>query len=330
MKVEVTKEQSLIKNQRNSSLDFLKLFCAFLIVLFHCEPAYSKWTQAIANCAVPCFFMISGYLIYSEKINERCIRSIKKTAKILLWSTLFYMPLLIYGIYTKNTEIQPVGKLLLNFIVFNDNPAGVHLWYLSAYIYVLAVVYFLNKNNKLNILYYSIPFLWIADMIGGRVGVNTIYLRNFLFEGLPCFGVGMLVRRFNMEKFVSIELLVISIVALCAGCILESYLYESSHQTVSTSLLAIPLLLLFLSLPQNRFEKIMSHVDINDSLYIYIFHPAVIILFVQINKFLPEVWTNKVYPFVSPLVVFVSTYVFIIAFRYVWLSSKNKTLEKRV
>lgn len=312
----------VVNTQRNRNLDFLKLFCAFLIVLFHCKPAYSEWTQAISNCAVPCFFMISGYLLYSEKMNERCLRSIKKNSIILCWSTLFYLPLFLYGMLSNNVETPSFVELLINFVLFNDNPTGVHLWYLSAYIYVLAIVYFFNKRESLNFLFYIIPLLWFVDMIGGWGGAKTIYLRNFLFEGLPCFSVGMLVRRYNLKDFFNIEVLLLVIVILCAGCIIESHLYESTHQTVSTSLLAIPLLLFFLKLPQNSFGKIMSKVDPNDSLYIYIFHPAVILLFSQFNKVLPEPWSNHIYPIVSPVVVFVSTYLLIGSSRFIWLSIK--------
>ena len=309
---------------RKSNVDFLKLLCSFLIVLFHSVPAYSIYTQGISNCAVPCFFMISGYLLYSDKMNERCLRSAKKTAIILLWSTAFYLPLLAYRIWMGSEEIPRFWEMLFNFLVFNENPAYSHLWYLSAYIYVLLIVCIFNKHGVLKILFLVIPLLWLIDMIGGISGINTIYLRNFLFTGLPCFATGMLVKKYSIQSYLNNRINLVFIILLCVGCIVESQLYSSTHQFISTSLLAIPLLFFFLSLSESRFDRIMSHVDVNDSLYIYIFHPAVMLGLSQINKLLSSVWRNQLYPYVSPFVIFFTTYSIVVMIRFIYNTIKKK------
>ena len=69
-------------NQRNHSIDILKFVCATLIVCLH---TYSKWHDVfipLTRCAVPCFLMISGFLLYSEKgFGRECRKLLEKNTK---------------------------------------------------------------------------------------------------------------------------------------------------------------------------------------------------------------------------------------------------------
>lgn len=296
---------------RNKGLDMLKLLCAFMVILFHAKPIYREWTQGISNCAVPCFFMISGYCLFSERLSARCLKSAKRTIIILLWSTCFYIPLLFFAIYTGKVELPNYDEMFFNFILLNDNPASSHLWYCAAYVYVLLIVVFLNNHNKLVLLYIFLPALWMFDIIGGIYEVKTIFLRNFLFTGIPCFSVGMLIKKYELEHIFSVKILLSIIVLMCVLCNIETRLYESTHQTISTSLLSIPLLLLFLSTDDSHYKGIWKWFRENDSLYIYIFHPAVLLILSQVNKLLPSVWQDSIYPYISPIIVFLLTYLLI-------------------
>ena len=58
------------------AVDAFKFFCAFLIIVLHTSPflSYSKiinfgFRQIITTIAVPCFFIISGFL-FTEKIQQ--------------------------------------------------------------------------------------------------------------------------------------------------------------------------------------------------------------------------------------------------------------------
>lgn len=46
---------------RNHSVDILRFVCAFLVILLHISTTYNTYTEPIARCAVPIFFMLSGY-----------------------------------------------------------------------------------------------------------------------------------------------------------------------------------------------------------------------------------------------------------------------------
>ena len=80
--------------QRNYSIDILKFICVTMVVFAHTKCAYQDIILPLIRCAVPCFFMISGYLLYKEGGigRERIMRNFKHVAKITggLQSSLFF------------------------------------------------------------------------------------------------------------------------------------------------------------------------------------------------------------------------------------------------
>ncbi|MFQ9797341.1 MAG: acyltransferase family protein [Bacteroides uniformis] len=52
-----------MQQERNYSIDLLKTILAFLIVLHHSPSPFHDTMQPITTCAVPTFFMISGFLM---------------------------------------------------------------------------------------------------------------------------------------------------------------------------------------------------------------------------------------------------------------------------
>ena len=59
-------------------------------------------------------------------------------------------------------------KNIIKFVVFNESPLGIHLWYLGAVFYVLLIVFFLDKLKRRKILYSLIPFLLIIELVFGK------------------------------------------------------------------------------------------------------------------------------------------------------------------
>ena len=47
-------------------------------------------------------------------------------------------------------------KNIIKFVVFNESPLGVHLWYLGAVFYVLLIVFFFGQiETEKNTIYFS-------------------------------------------------------------------------------------------------------------------------------------------------------------------------------
>lgn len=185
--------------QRNYSVDTLKLICAILVVILHTNCAYHDFVLPITRCAVPCFFMISGYLLYDGKHigYARLRRGIINISKIMLWSTLLFAVLKELTTLHHGNLFFPNTKEWINFIILNENPFGFHLWYLGAYLYVLLIVCLVDRYDKWKYLFMTIPGLLAVDLAFGKYSLLLIgreypfiLVRNFLFVGLPYFSLG--------------------------------------------------------------------------------------------------------------------------------------------
>lgn len=110
--------------ERNYSIDILKFICAILVVFLHTDCVYHDYILPLTRCAVPCFFMISGYLLFNDGDIEisRLKRSTRNILHIIVWSTL------LFACYKEAVAIHqgsvyiPSLRELFNFIVLNENP----------------------------------------------------------------------------------------------------------------------------------------------------------------------------------------------------------------
>lgn len=186
--------------QRNYSIDVLKFICAVLVVFLHTDFKWHDMILPFTRCAVPSFLMISGFLLYSgEGIGqERLMRNIKHILHIFLWSTLLFF------IYKEALSIVhgelfvPSFKQWVFFLIFNENPFAGHLWYLGAYLYVLLIMVAVDKYNLWKYMLWFTPLLLMGDLVLGKYSLLLlgkeypfVYVRNFLFVGIPYFMLGI-------------------------------------------------------------------------------------------------------------------------------------------
>lgn len=305
------------------NIDTLKFLCAILVIFIHVSPTpYHKYFLPLTRCAVPCFFIISGFLIFSEnksKLEGHLIRSTKNTFNILLWSTaLFVIVKLIFAFHSHDFSFLNIDSLI-NFILFNENPFGYHLWYISAYLYTLIIILFLNRKNKLKWVY---PFIFVFLLLDLCLGKYSLLLwnkefpyllvRNFLCVGIPYFCIGMLIKRWekviqqmNLRKWAVGGIILFSITSFVEREMLLYYNINTTREHyISTTFLAISLFLLFLSIKQK--SNFFSEIGEKDSLYIYILHPLFITFFNIINKHLTHEWQN-IYLYWSPIIILIAT-----------------------
>lgn len=281
-----------ITHTRNASIDVLKAICAYLVVFLHCNWRYSDLVLPLTRCAVPCFFMISGYLLFkdADKTNERIKRSINHVLKITTWATIGYFVWNQFVFYYKNNSICPISlNQFLKWLLFNDCPYGFHLWYLYAYLYVLFIVNFLNKSRKFWLLYFFVFPLLLIDVVFGKYGllffnIDTpiFLLRNFLFVGLPYFSIGVLLTKvgnlYNKRK-----LALGGGILFSASSYFERYMLEihnavsTREHYLSTTLLSLCLFVFIVSSSTNQYN-FLAKTGHNDSLYIYILHPILLIV----------------------------------------------------
>ena len=124
-------------NMRNHSLDTLKFICAALVVMLHVKTPWQHYYIPVARCAVPVFFIISGYFLMGNGMITRMCKGSKRILVILFYSSiLFALVSVVRHGFNIGCIIPSVSKIV-KFILLNDNPWAFHLWYLSAYLYVL-------------------------------------------------------------------------------------------------------------------------------------------------------------------------------------------------
>lgn len=309
------------------SVDLLKFFCAALVVLLHCQWKYRDTFLPLTRCAVPCFYIISGYLLYNNGHigSNRIKRNIINVVKITINATLLYILCTLGVSIAKGDGIElPTMSMMIAWVVFNDCPFGFHLWYLYAYIYVLLIVWLFEKKQKINYLFYMIPILLAFDVLFGKYGMllwgidlPVSYLRNFLFVGLPYFSMGMFLKEEEPR-------LTINRITLLGGVILfvfTSYfergilaslnLVASRDHYLSTTFLSVCLFLLVKSFEIKK-ENCITKLGKTDSLYIYILHPIILSL---CSYLVIRAGISALYKNLAPIICLILTMITIIALR---------------
>ena len=269
---------------REYSVDFLKFWLAFEVVMLHCNQAPVFVTRPIVDSAVPTFFMISGYFLYDNdvaKYRNKIKKAFVKIVIIFIWSTLLCSINDIYKLL-EGHAMNISWESLFDFFLFNENPFAFHLWYISAYLYVLLICRYLGKialqyaGSLSFVLWFSgVLIAFFFSLIYSK-GITNIYIRNFLFQGLPFFLAGHLINKkaCYLEK---IHVTYVLIVTLC--CILLSIYIKLFFDKYNVStyffsgVIGCLVFLLFKKLEMGN--NIISRIGREDSLYIYIFHPLV-------------------------------------------------------
>ncbi len=211
---------------------------------------------------------------------------------------------------------------LLKFVLLNQSPFAPHLWYLGAIIYVMVVFQMMEKLGAKRFLLYFIPILLLGDLILGKYSLLLwsrefpyVIVRNWLFVGIPYFGIGYLIRenRERIEQYLNGLIVLGGVVIFSITSLLERYLLVAADLNtkrdhyISTTLLAIAVFLLFLYFIDNR-ENIVAKIGRQDSTWVYILHYLVISVlgFVMRGKGIADA-----YNIVRPLIVFVLTTVLV-------------------
>ena len=266
---------------RNYSLDTLKLICAILVIFIH-TPQPEIWKDCITpiiRCAVPIFFMISGYLTYGKNdLNSVIRKRILGQLKIFCWAFVLYLIIssMINGVDTFRTLHHQLAAP--GFLLFNAVPCAFHLWYILAYIYVLIIMLFVEKLNLYKPLFYITPILLMFAIIVGtysEIFLNRVFpiflSRNFLFTGLPFFSLGMMVKR--MKKIPAKWVVMCSCIFFYITGIFETLHLRciSGDLYVSNIFLSVSIFMLFINIKQTKSTPI-SKIGSEDCLYIFVLH----------------------------------------------------------
>ena len=266
--------------------------------------------------------MITGYFYCDVIKSNREIHQIQKIFQLVVEANLLYLlwdsicTLLSHnGDFFSNTLTL---KNLIKFLVLNESPMKGHLWYLGAILYVLIIVYALDKLKIGKALYFATPFLLLGDLIFGKYSIVIwgreypyILVRNFLFVGIPYFCIGRLIRN-GFGKKIGKRKLNFFVVVFAATTLLERFILVSKNMNavrdhyISTTFLALAVFLLTLRCSgENRGLAVVGR---KYSTWMYILHPVFITC---IGVAIYRIGLYGCYRFVAPFVVYVSTLAFL-------------------
>ena len=276
---------------RNYSFDTLKLICAIFVIFAH-TPQPQIWENHITpllRCAVPIFFMISGYFTYGKyDIKHTIHKRIRQLLTIFVVVFLFYFS--IFFIANGKDSLEHLSVLLShNFILLNTLPYSMHLWYIAAYIYVLLIILLVEKYNLYNWLFYITPIILLTGLLIGKYSEILLdhffppnYTRNFLFTGLPFFTLGMIIKK--TKQLPNIYLAGGACIVFYILGIIEFPSFEDlGMYWVSTIFLSLSIFILFINIIQVK-DNIFSKIGREDSLYIYLLHYFIAIGITQLSN----------------------------------------------
>ncbi len=264
---------------RNYSLDTLKFVCAIFVIFIH-TPQPEIWEIYITpliRCAVPIFFMISGYFTYGK---NNLIHTLYKRIihLITILGIVFFFYLSIFLIVNGKDSLEHLSILFsYNFFLLNSVPYCMHLWYIAAYIYVLLIMLIVEKFNLYKWLFFLTPILLLTALTIGKYSeiilgncYPTNYTRNFLFTGLPFFALGMIIKKAKQLPNVYITG-VGCIVFYILGIIEVINIKGLGDWYATTIFLSLSIFISFINIKQVK-DNIFSKTGRENSLYIYLLH----------------------------------------------------------
>ncbi len=207
--------------KRSLSLDFLKIFLSFFIIIIHLYPLFEVGdlkshisVGGFCRAAVPCFFIINGFFIYPKLDSFTALRKymVQLVLVYLVWST-FYA----YFYYEHVPLTTLIGRYLFGYY---------QLWYLPSLLSAILLLVALRKwvKNDLYILLF-ILFIYVVGHTLDPYRSMSHYFRNGFFIGLPFVTLGYFIRKYDVKEWFKTWHLVLLIILGLVSLGIESVTY---------------------------------------------------------------------------------------------------------
>lgn len=262
-----------MQQQRSISLDILKIILSFFVVVGHLQPLFSGdviegWliSNGICRVLVPCFFMISGFFIFSKIDDMKAVgKYLGQLIVIYLVWSFFYL----YFYYEGTPFYTIAGRFLFGYF---------HLWYLPALfsgLIFLIIARKLIKNDA-----FIIAIILLIYLIGHVLDPNrsmAFHYRNGFFIGFPFIAFGYYIRKYNIKDLLTTKQLIFIMIISFLTLMLETYLYfydgkKFSDMYLSALILCPATILLCLKHPLKVNSSIVTEYFSDLPSGIYYFH----------------------------------------------------------
>ena len=318
-------------NEGYPSLYCLKALGALFVVCLHFynwESGYMYYiVYPILTTAVPFFFMISGFFLYRDnsiKATLKCRKALDKISWITLYAIVFY-----YMAYNLQKNAIPFNDVN-SFVAFLFYGTSGHLWYMIAYIEVLVIMLIALRLNKVKILMGLAPLFYVFCLLMGSYNFldlttpfQRFIVRNFLTLGIPCFGVGWMLKRYEskVRQYADkiVLLFCLSYIILVIEIIWDFKCAPYKEYMMFTIPTAAAMMMFFISRPALGKGSIFELIGKKYSAGIYIYHILIgnlIVIFNQQYHIIPAI--------ILPIIIFVCS----VAFTYIWDNALKKVISK--
>lgn len=271
---------------RNLSLDYFRIFLAFLIILIHTEFLIKTnpdigylLVNGVFRLAQPIFLIISGYYFYSIK------NFVDFKSWIIRLSALYVIWMIIYSPFWFSFEkiLPTLFNIFFGYFV---------LWYVIGVLLAGIILYCIRNLDIKFLLIVSISLYvvgYIIQTIGGlhlfsgfvdKVMNFTPFYRNFLFKCLPLMIIGFSIRKIDLDKKIYPSFILIIMMVIIT--MFESYInYKyigvgKGMDFLLTSLIVCPLIFIYVK-NKEIYGKKSNFLKISVALYLV--HPLMIKLY---------------------------------------------------
>ena len=305
--------------KKNQGIEQFRVILAMMVVAIHCLPLHLLWpdgdiliTLTLFRIAVPFFFMISGYYVFSDlatqnsyPARQRIWLFIKKQLQVYLIATLLFLPLAWYsGILGLNMPLDTfIQTLLVNGILY-------HLWYFPAIITGGLLVMGLLTRLSFKQVFFIAVGLYVVGLGGdswsglaAQTPITPLYslifqlldgTRNGIFFAPLFLILGVLARRFAKKPASPHRYSYLMISLICL--LLESYLLHHFTTPKHDSMYVfLPFVLLFLFPIIQQWQAPMIWKQAGRlSLWLYLLHPYTIAVTHFLSQKLPLLQNNLI------------------------------------
>ena len=279
-----------MSKHRNITLDMIKLFAAYMVVMAH-VPFYGKIGEiqdALTRFSVPVFLAAAGFhstQVTPGQIKKRIINILRLLVFAVvfctLWKILMFLMLEDLPGLVRYFSVCLDVKKLLTLLLLNSPLHLEYLWYMYAVLTVYILHYAATvRNVPKKTIYILAGVLLLAHILLGEglslfhISVPVPLIRNFLFVGIPFFGIGMMVGEYR-HRLSSVPNCVIVLAFLLgiAETLLSRFLIGKNEIYLGSVLIFLGFVLLFVKYPNIPFPSFLVTLT-GCSTYIYIVHPV--------------------------------------------------------
>lgn len=300
--------------ERNYGIDALRMFSMLLVVVLHVlgqggvlfstslvpqsGAYYTAWTlETMAFCAVNCYALISGFVMYGHKCSLGKLLS--TWLPVFFWSVL--LSVVVWGMYPESYALDFVVERAFLPVIFSQ------YWYMTAYflLYLLMPVLLvamehLSFASYTGVVLATAIFATIGTFFGtdpavSAGGYSTIWL-------VLCFLWGGYLRKFRLVEKARGWWGAVLYVVCIAAVVLYKYIVETcfpqysgnawiSYTSPFILLAAVGLLVLFAHLPVHRLMRPVIKFLSPAALGVYLIHTHQLVFFYIISGFAATIAT---------------------------------------